>query len=59
MKYPCAISKYSNDGVPDVLRRFRAEFGDVKSLADVARLSPKRLARFKHQFFQLEISRVL
>jgi hypothetical protein len=33
----------------EALLKFRAEFSDVKSLADVPRLSPDRLARFKHQ----------
>jgi hypothetical protein len=40
--------------VTDDLLRFRAEFSDVKSLADVPRLSPDRLARFKQQLNFLE-----
>ena len=35
--------------ITDALLRFRAEFADVKSLADVPRLSPERLKRFKQQ----------
>jgi hypothetical protein len=31
------------------LLKFRADFNDVKSLADVPHLSPDRLARFKQQ----------
>ena len=38
----------------DALLKFRAEFNDVKSLADVPRLSPDRLARFKQQLNFLE-----
>jgi hypothetical protein len=37
------------------LQRFRTEFADVKSLADVALLPPERLAQFRQQFFSLEI----
>lgn len=40
--------------VSDDLLKFRAEFNDVKSLADVPHLSPDRLARFKQQLAQLE-----
>jgi hypothetical protein len=38
----------------DTLLRFRAEFSDVKSLADVPRLSPERLQRFKQQLDQID-----
>jgi hypothetical protein len=38
----------------DALLRFRAEFADVKSLADVPRLSPERLKRFKQQLDELD-----
>jgi hypothetical protein len=38
----------------DALLRFHIEFSDVKSLADVPRLSPDRLARFKQQLAHLE-----
>jgi hypothetical protein len=44
----------NNMKVTDDLLRFRAEFSDVKSLADVPRLSPDRLARFKQQLNFLE-----
>jgi hypothetical protein len=37
-----------------LLLQFRAEFSDVKSLADVPRLSPDRLARFKQQLNLIE-----
>ena len=40
--------------VSDDLLKFRAEFNDVKSLADVPHLSPDRLAHFKQQLAQLE-----
>jgi hypothetical protein len=38
----------------DALLRFRIEFSDAKSLADVRRLSPDRLARFKQQLNLIE-----
>jgi hypothetical protein len=38
----------------DALLRFRIEFSDVNSLADVPRLSPDRLARFKQQLNLIE-----
>jgi len=38
----------------DALLKFRAEFNDVKSLADVPHLSPDRLARFKQQLNLIE-----
>ena len=38
----------------DALSRFRAEFADVKSLADVPRLSPERLQRFKQQLDEID-----
>jgi hypothetical protein len=44
----------NNMKVTEDLLRFRAEFSDVKSLADVPRLSPDRLARFKQQLNFLE-----
>jgi hypothetical protein len=40
--------------ITDDLLKFRAEFADVKSLADVPHLSPDRLARSKQQLAQLE-----
>jgi hypothetical protein len=40
--------------ITDALLRFRAEFADVKSLADVPRLSPERLKRFKQQLDELD-----
>jgi hypothetical protein len=40
--------------ITEELLQFRAEFADVKSLADVCHLSPDRLARFKQQLAQLE-----
>jgi hypothetical protein len=40
--------------ITDDLLKFRAEFHDVKSLADLPHLSPDRLARFKQQLAQLE-----
>lgn len=44
----------NNMKITDDLLKFRAEFVDVKSLADVSHLSPDRLARFKQQLAQLE-----
>jgi hypothetical protein len=44
----------NNMKVTDDLLRFRAEFSDVKSLADVPRLSRDRLARFKQQLNLIE-----
>jgi hypothetical protein len=40
--------------VTDDVLKFRAEFHDVKSLADLPYLSSDRLARFKQQLAQLE-----
>ncbi|MGB9020580.1 MAG: hypothetical protein WCC77_23495 [Pseudolabrys sp.] len=38
----------------DAILKFRAEFPDVKSLADVPYLSPERLVRFKQQLAKLD-----
>ena len=38
----------------EALLRFRMEFADVKSLADVPRLSPERLKRFKEQLDEID-----
>jgi hypothetical protein len=40
--------------VTDDVLKFRAEFPDVKSLADLPYLSIERLARFKQLLAQLE-----
>jgi hypothetical protein len=37
----------------DALQEFRAEFADIKSIADLVLLSPERRDRFKHQFSML------
>jgi hypothetical protein len=47
------ICKYPTAPPTPALVRFRAEFSDVRSLADVALLSPDRLARFRHEFSQI------
>jgi hypothetical protein len=40
--------------ITEALSRFREEFADVKSLADVPRLSPERLKRFKQQLDEVD-----
>jgi hypothetical protein len=38
----------------EALMQFRAEFAEVKSLADLPRLSPERLKRFKQQLGEID-----
>jgi hypothetical protein len=40
--------------ITDDLLKFRAEFSDVRSLADLPYLTPERLARYKRELAKLE-----